>query len=91
VVQAAGRDARELLPGQMLTSTSRGPIDTPMIAKSKENTHKNDGPPPNNVANVPMGREGKADEVAELIAWLLCDGSSYMTGTVQMIDGGWAC
>jgi NAD(P)-dependent dehydrogenase (short-subunit alcohol dehydrogenase family) len=46
---------------------------------------------PSNLDNIPMGREGKASEVAELICWLLCDGSSYMTGTVQSIDGGWAC
>ena len=62
-----------------------------MVAKSKETAHTDDGPAPNNVALVPMAREGTADEVAELIAWLLCDGSSYMTGTVQSIDGGWAC
>jgi NAD(P)-dependent dehydrogenase (short-subunit alcohol dehydrogenase family) len=43
------------------------------------------------LANVPLGREGQPEEVAELICWLLCDGSSYMTGTVQSIDGGWAC
>lgn len=41
--------------------------------------------------HVAMGREGNPSEVAELICWLLCDGSSYMTGTVQSIDGGWAC
>jgi NAD(P)-dependent dehydrogenase (short-subunit alcohol dehydrogenase family) len=75
----------------MLTTTDRGPIDTPMVAKYKETAHTDDSPAPTHTANVPMGREGRADEVAELIAWLLCDGSSYMTGTVQSIDGGWAC
>jgi NAD(P)-dependent dehydrogenase (short-subunit alcohol dehydrogenase family) len=40
---------------------------------------------------IPMGREGRPSEVAELICWLLCDGSSYMSGTIQSIDGGWAC
>jgi len=44
-----------------------------------------------NLPHIAMGREGKPSEVAELISWLLCDGSSYMTGTVQSIDGGWAC
>ncbi|KAH8601603.1 hypothetical protein B0O99DRAFT_500843 [Bisporella sp. PMI_857] len=62
-----------------------GPIDTPMVAMAK-------GPDNENklLAMVPMGREGKASEVAELICFLLCDGSSYMTGTIQSIDGGWA-
>jgi len=39
---------------------------------------------------IPFRRIGQASEVAELICWLLCDGSSYISGTVQSIDGGWA-
>ncbi|KAF2715474.1 3-oxoacyl-reductase [Pleomassaria siparia CBS 279.74] len=34
-------------------------------------------------------RKGHAEEVAALILWLLCDGSQYITGTVQIIDGGY--
>lgn len=64
----------------------RGPIDTPMVAKSKET----DGAT-SRLSVIPLGREGKADEVAELICWLLCDASSYISGTTQSIDGGWAC
>lgn len=64
---------------------SRGPIDTPMVAQWKETDVET------NLPHIAMGREGKPSEVAELIAWLLCDGSSYMTGTVQSIDGGWVC
>jgi NAD(P)-dependent dehydrogenase (short-subunit alcohol dehydrogenase family) len=56
-----------------------------MVRKSKD-TAKGDLLP-----KIPMGREGQPEEVAELICWLLCDGSSYMSGTVQSIDGGWAC
>ncbi len=63
--------------------SDRGPIDTPMV-KSKEAVQTL-------LPMIPLGREGQADEVAELICWLLCDGSSYITGTVQSIDGGWAC
>jgi NAD(P)-dependent dehydrogenase (short-subunit alcohol dehydrogenase family) len=62
-----------------------GIIDTPMLAKSKVTVKAE------LLGNVPMGRIGTADEAAELICWLLCDGSSYVTGTVQSIDGGWAC
>ena len=43
------------------------------------------------IPQVALGRYGTAFEVAELIAWLLCDGSSYITGTVQSVDGGWVC
>ncbi|KAF4628147.1 hypothetical protein G7Y89_g10010 [Cudoniella acicularis] len=71
--------------GVRVNAIAPGPIDTPMVRKSKETDQGAKLP------NVPMGREGKPAEVAELIAWLLCDGSSYITGTVQSIDGGWAC
>jgi NAD(P)-dependent dehydrogenase (short-subunit alcohol dehydrogenase family) len=36
-------------------------------------------------------RRGTPQEVGALIAWLLCDDSQYITGTVQIIDGGWVC
>jgi NAD(P)-dependent dehydrogenase (short-subunit alcohol dehydrogenase family) len=36
-------------------------------------------------------RKGAPEEVAALIAWLLCDEARYITGTVQHIDGGWVC
>jgi 2-keto-3-deoxy-L-fuconate dehydrogenase len=40
-------------------------------------------------ARQPMGRIGKADEIAELALYLASDLSSYTTGTVNIIDGGW--
>jgi len=36
-------------------------------------------------------RKGEMQEVANLIAWLLSDMTSYITGSVQVIDGGWLC
>lgn len=38
---------------------------------------------------APLGRNGKAEEVANLIHWLLSDASSFVTGTTQVIDGGY--
>lgn len=43
------------------------------------------------VLNWQIKRVGKAEEAAALIAWLLCPMSKYITGTVQVIDGGWTC
>ena len=40
------------------------------------------------LSNVIMGRMGTADEIAEVIAFLASDLSSYMTGQVIRVDGG---
>jgi NAD(P)-dependent dehydrogenase (short-subunit alcohol dehydrogenase family) len=37
---------------------------------------------------VPMGRSGRAEEVANLALFLASDESSYITGSVITIDGG---
>ncbi|KAL1644181.1 hypothetical protein SLS58_004461 [Diplodia intermedia] len=37
---------------------------------------------------APLGRPGQPEEVAEVIAWLLSDNSSYITGMVHEVDGG---
>jgi 3-oxoacyl-[acyl-carrier protein] reductase len=38
--------------------------------------------------NTPMGRAGSPREVADLIAFLASDESSYITGQLMVIDGG---
>ena len=42
------------------------------------------------VARQPMGRIGKAEEIAALVVYLASDESAYTTGTAQIIDGGWS-
>jgi 3-oxoacyl-[acyl-carrier protein] reductase len=39
-------------------------------------------------AEVPLGRFGKAEEVADLVVFLGSDRASYITGTTIQIDGG---
>ena len=41
------------------------------------------------VSRQPIGRIGKTEEIAQLALYLASDASSYTTGTVQIIDGGW--
>jgi NAD(P)-dependent dehydrogenase (short-subunit alcohol dehydrogenase family) len=57
-------------------------IDTPMNATTS----------PDVLAHItsliPMGRVGRADEVAALIAWLTSDECSFSTGAVYDISGG---
>ena len=38
--------------------------------------------------NIPMARYGKADEVAQLVAFLASDEAAYITGQCIRIDGG---
>ena len=38
---------------------------------------------------IPMGRLGQPDEIARSVAFLLSDESSYMTGQVLALNGGW--
>jgi NAD(P)-dependent dehydrogenase (short-subunit alcohol dehydrogenase family) len=39
----------------------------------------------------PMQRFGTLDEIASVALFLACDDSSWVTGTVQMVDGGLTC
>jgi gluconate 5-dehydrogenase len=40
------------------------------------------------VAQIPMRRQGRPDELRGAIAYLASDASSYVTGTVVVVDGG---
>ena len=42
------------------------------------------------IARQPIGRIGKADEIAALVVYLASDESSYTTGVAHVIDGGWS-
>jgi NAD(P)-dependent dehydrogenase (short-subunit alcohol dehydrogenase family) len=39
-------------------------------------------------ANIPLGRLTKAEEPACIVAWLLSDETTYMTGSDVICDGG---
>jgi len=42
------------------------------------------------VARQPIGRVGKADEIAALATYLASDEAGFTTGTTHVIDGGWS-
>jgi len=39
-------------------------------------------------ANVPLGRIGEADEIADVMLWLASDQASYVSGQTITVDGG---
>jgi len=61
-----------------------GQIDTRMMAGIKTQTVKRR----RLEQRIPAGRFGAPEEVADVVAWLLSDRSSYVNGTVITIDGG---
>jgi len=40
-------------------------------------------------AEIPMGRLGRAEEFATLVAYLASEGAGYITGAAVQVDGGW--
>jgi NAD(P)-dependent dehydrogenase (short-subunit alcohol dehydrogenase family) len=42
------------------------------------------------LAQVPLGRLGKPEEVADVAAFLLADKAGFITGHIIPIAGGWA-
>lgn len=61
---------------------SLGLIDTEM------NAHLSKGDIDEFAENISLGRIGKAEEVAEVISFLASDKSSYVTGQIIGVDGG---
>ncbi len=62
-----------------------GWIDTAMTAHVSETMPERITPI---MARTHLGRFGKPEEIAELVAWLCSDASSFVTGSTYPIDGG---
>ena len=74
----AGRAIRvnAVAPGTIATELARRAVLTSEEAKARI------------LSRTPMQRLGEPSEVADVVAFLLSDASSYMTGEIVVVDGG---
>jgi NAD(P)-dependent dehydrogenase (short-subunit alcohol dehydrogenase family) len=79
--------ALELAPhGVRVNAVCPGVIETPMNAEVRRDPERS-----RSLRDlIPMGRFGSAEEVAELVEFLVSERSSYLTGAVVPVDGGWS-
>ncbi|WP_454759889.1 SDR family oxidoreductase [Caulobacter segnis] len=66
-----------------------GTVDTPSLNQRLADTGDYDAARKAFTARQPMGRLGKAEELAQLALYLASDESSFTTGQIHIIDGGW--
>jgi NAD(P)-dependent dehydrogenase (short-subunit alcohol dehydrogenase family) len=85
IMQLTKAMAVSLAPlGIRVNAVGPGTIETPLIkdvVKDKAFRSKV-------LSRTPLGRFGKAEEIAAVVAWLLSEEASYLTGTTVYADGG---
>ncbi|MFG5384474.1 glucose 1-dehydrogenase [Yoonia sp. R2-816] len=83
--------AAELLPkGIRVNAVAPGPIETPSMGKLGMSDEELQGLMEQLTTTIPMGRIGQAEEVAKAVLFLASDDSSFMTGEIMTLDGGWS-
>jgi NAD(P)-dependent dehydrogenase (short-subunit alcohol dehydrogenase family) len=77
--------ANELAPrGIRVNVVAPGPTDTAMFAAASDEVRET------LTQMIPLGRMGRADEVASTALFLASDESSFITGAELPVDGGMA-
>jgi len=78
--------ALELAPmGIRVNCIDPGAIDTPGASNASMTEEQRKAM----LAPIPMKRQGKSEEIANAVLFLASDESSYVTGSVVVVDGGW--
>ena len=72
--------------GIRINAICPGTIETPMVA---DMLAKGELDMDQAIANQPIGRLGRADEIAAAVLWLCSPGASFVIGVALPIDGGY--
>jgi NAD(P)-dependent dehydrogenase (short-subunit alcohol dehydrogenase family) len=82
--------AAELAPrGIRVNAVSPGLVPTPFVGKMGLPQEALDGFAAMIAGQAPLGRLGKAEEIAPAVAFLASDDASYVTAGDLVVDGGW--
>jgi 3-oxoacyl-[acyl-carrier protein] reductase len=77
--------SRELGPRRITVNcVAPGRVDTPRMTE----IYGDDGPAPEELAQIPLGRLGTPREFGDVVCFLASDRASYVTGTTILVDGG---
>ncbi len=76
--------------GIRVNAVSPGPIETPFFSKTGMSEEQINEVAQGILQGIPLGRFGKAKEVANYVLFLASDDSSFMVGTEVEVDGGMA-
>lgn len=74
--------ALELAPIIRVNCVCPGVVDTPLLPETMRDAARQSGSP------YALKRVGEAEEIADAIAFLTSDASSFITGTALAVDGG---
>jgi len=66
-----------------------GTVDSPSLHQRLKDTGNYEAAMEAFIARQPMGRIGKPEEIAAMVAYLAADESAYTTGQLIALDGGW--